>query len=137
MHVAVIGAALALSGCGGNDHGEIRAAIKGYLDAVAEGDGRRACTYLTENAQLGVFEFKFVHIAPDHPQEACAATVTRRAPTERASRLRGAAVNDIAVDGDRAEAKVDGHGVQLVRVDGAWKLNVFGVATDVARAWSS
>ena len=63
---------------------EIKATITGYLSAVANREGKRASGYLTENAQLGIFEFRRVHVGPDHPGEACrpssSATVAHRKP---------------------------------------------------------
>lgn len=129
----LVAIALGFSACGGGENDEIRSTVSGYLDAVAKRDGRRACSYLTENAQLGVFEFKLVHVAPDHPAEACAATVARQAAKRRANRLRDAEVDEIMVDGDHATAKVDGHEIKLENVDGAWKIAVFGLASDISR----
>jgi hypothetical protein len=129
--------ALAAPGCGGRDDGEIRDALTGYLDAVADRDGSRACGYLTENAQLGIFEFKLVHIAPHHPAAACAAIVERRAPSLAANSLRDVQIEQIEVDGDHATTQVGGHEAQLVKVDDEWKIDVFGLASDVADTASS
>jgi hypothetical protein len=131
--LAVSIAALFLAACGGGDGDdggkrEIEATIKGYLAAVADGDGRRACGYLTENAQLGIFEFRRVHVGPDHPGQACAAIVERN---RRPPQTRGVEISGIEIDGDEAEASVSGTPVELRKTDGAWKINVFGLATDV------
>jgi len=133
LKVPLVAAAFILAACGGGDtddgaEREIQAAIKGYLGAVADRDGQRACGYLTENAQLGIFEFRRVHVGPDHPDDACADIVERH---RRPPRTRGVQITGIRIDGDDAEATVAGTPVELKKEDGAWKINVFGVATDV------
>lgn len=135
-----IAACAALAGCGGDGRGgdgrgaderAVAEAVRGYLAAVAERDGARACAHLTRNAQLGVFEFRRVHAAPDHPDEACAEVVRETAARLDEARLRDAAVEEVAVDGDRATARVAGAEALLRRVGGRWLIDAFGLAGDV------
>jgi hypothetical protein len=123
----------ALCACGGGegDDGEVGDAVRGYLSAVADGDERRACGFLTRDAQLRVFRTKRAHAGPDHPARACAAVVASFGPLYGAKRVGRVAVSDIAVDGDRAQARADGLPVKLEKVEGDWKLAVPGLAQDV------
>jgi hypothetical protein len=132
--VLLVGLATLSAGCGGDDRGDeqaIKRVLTTYLSAVAAADGRQACARLTENAQLGVFEFKRAHAGTDHPAEACADTIRRHAPGGRA-RLRARHDVTVRVDGDRADATVDGYEVKLERHSGQWKIATFGLAGDVA-----
>lgn len=129
-------ASLGGAGCGSGDsdpgtEAEAAEVIRGYLVAVAEGDGETACSYLTENAQLGVFEFRFAHVGPDHPARACASVVKRGAPRDE-TMLRRTRVGEVQIDGDTASAKVAGMDASLKWVEDVWRIDVFGLAGRVA-----
>ena len=123
-----------LGGCGGGDGGGedgVADAVRGYLAAVAERDGKRACGYLTRDAQLRTFRARRAHAGADHPAEACATVVATFGPLYGVGRIRAVTVSGIEVDGDRAVARVDGFLVKLVRADDMWKLRTSGLAQDV------
>jgi len=122
---------LTAGSCGGDETDEVKRTISGYLTSVADRNGRAACSHLTKNGQLGVLEFKRAHIGADHPAEACAAVVDRPARQLSASRLRRPQIAKIEIDGDQASAKVDGFEVKLKREDADWRIDTFGLATDV------
>lgn len=129
----LIALSLWLAACGMSAEDDVRDALRAYLSAVAAGDARAACGRLTENGQLGVFEFRKIHAGPDHPGEACAGIAAgTKLPGGGAARLRAAEVGEVTVDGDSAGAVVDGVPVTLERVDGEWLIDVFGLASDVA-----
>ncbi len=132
--VATLIAACGDNGSSERDENRARLVVEGYLAAVAERDGIRACRYLTRNAQLGVFEFKRAHIGTDHPAAACAAAVRREGPRTGQDRLRTAKASDIRISGKRAEAQVGRYPVTLEKVGASWKIATFGLASDVAGA---
>lgn len=121
-------------GGGGDDAEAVERVVSGYLAALAAGDGARACGLLTENAQLGVFEFERVHANPDHPGEACAAVASEYDAGADRDALRSASVGEVVVDGSDAGAVVEGVPVKLRLVEGEWRIDVFGLARDVAEA---
>lgn len=129
--VAAFAAAFVVAGCGGDDTGAIERTVEAYLAAVAERDGAAACAELTENAQLGIFEFRRVHVGPDHPEKACARVVRRQRLAGDRDVLLDPRVEDVEFDGDAATARVNGVEATLKRDDGEWKLDVFGLASDV------
>ena len=119
-------AAIALSGCGGDDREsdekKIEATVSAYYTAFADRDGAKACDQLAAAAARAVVK----------------ATDTRDCPTaiERATkrpdiapyteRFRDAKVVSVTVAGSRATAKVSALGeestVTLVEEDGKWKI---------------
>jgi hypothetical protein len=52
--VAALGLALAVAGCGKSDEDKARDAVRGYFDAVADGDGPEACGHLASEARKGL-----------------------------------------------------------------------------------
>ena len=55
--IAVIALLAALLGCAGAAHDkEVQDTVKTYLDALAEGDGEKACDQLTATAKRGAVE---------------------------------------------------------------------------------
>lgn len=120
-----------LGACGGREDEAVGDAVRAYLAAVADRDGKRACGLLTRGAQLRTFRTRRAHAGADHPSQACAAVVASFGPLYGVERVRGVAVSRIAVEGDRAKARADGFAVKLVKVDGEWKLARSGLAQDI------
>ena len=108
--------------------------VRGYLGAVADRDGPRACRHLTRSAQLRTFRSRAAHAARDHPAQACATVVESFGPLYGRARVKRVAVSEIAVDGDRAEARAGRFPVKLEKVDGKWKIAVSGLAQEVGDA---
>ena len=117
-----------LGACGGGDEDKVGDVVRGYLDAVADRDGKRACAFLTRDAQLRTFRRRRAHAGADHPAEACATVVGTFGPLFGVGRIRDVDVNRIAVDGDRARARAAGFRVRLEKVEGEWRLSVSGLA---------
>ncbi len=117
--------------CGESDEGEVADAVRGYLAAVADRDGRRACAFLTPEAQLRVFRARRAHAGADHPAEACATVVESFGALHGVGRLRRVGISRIEIQGGRARAHADGVPIKLEKVAGTWKLAVSGVGQDV------
>ena len=105
--------------------------MRGYLAAVADRDGRRACGFLTREAQLRTFTTRRAHAGRDHPAEACATVVASFAALYGPRRLRRVTLSRIAVADDRARARADGFRVRLEKVGDDWKIAVSGLAQDI------
>jgi hypothetical protein len=122
-----------LGGCGGGESEDekVADAVHGYLAAVADRDGRRACRFLTREAQLRTFTRRRAHAGRDHPAQACAAVVGSFASLYGPGRIRRVTVSRIAVAGDSARARADRFRVRLEKVQGDWKLAVSGLAQDI------
>lgn len=132
----VVPAVLAACGDSGSappDEAAAADAVDGYLHAVSEGDGMRACSYLTEEAQLLVFDHRLVDVSANNPQRACARIVDRnRLQGERSARaLRRVAVERVEVDGHAATAYLDGTEVRLRAEDGTWRIDRMGLGESV------
>ena len=124
-------ASLGACGDGQGDDGKVGDAVRGYLAAVGDRDGTRACGFLTRAAQLRTFRRRRAHLGADHPRQACATVVATFGALCGPGRLRRVTVSRIAVMGDRARARVDGFAVRLKKVEGDWKIAVSGLAQDV------
>lgn len=129
--LALVLASLGACGVGTGEDDEVGDAVRGYLAAVADRDGRRACSFLTREAQLRTFRTRTAHAGPDHPAEACATVVASFAPLYGRGRIRRATVSRITVTDDRASARADGFRVRLEKVRGEWKIAVSGLAQDI------
>ncbi len=99
---------VAMSACAQeSDEEEIQAVVRGYLEAVADGDYDRACGHLSEAVKRDMTRFAEENLpemeSPDCAQmlESFLAGADREALT---TRLRAAAEKDIAVtvEGERA-----------------------------------
>lgn len=136
QRAACIWLALALAslgGCGdgGSEDEQVGDAVRGYLAAVADRDGRRACSFLTREAQLRTFTTRRAHAGRDHPAQACATVVASFGGLYGPGRIRRVDVSRVAVAGDRARARADGFRVRLEKVRGDWKIAVSGLAQDI------
>ena len=120
-----------LGACGESEDEKVDDTVRGYLAAVADRDGRRACSFLTREAQLRTFTTRRAHAGRDHPAEACASVVASFGPLYGTGRIRRVEVSRIAVTGDRARARADGFRVRLEKVRGDWKIASAGLAQDI------
>jgi len=135
--------ALALGGCGGDDDGgggstagggeeeQVRGAVKGYLTAVAEGDGDAACDLLSAASRETV-----ERLAEQVDAEGCVdafenAIAQAEVDVEEArASLEELEIADVEIDGDRATVSIRREGAEesgaLVREDGAWRVDIDG-----------
>jgi hypothetical protein len=110
----------AFAGCGpfGGDSPED--VIKDFSEAVADGDGEKACDLVTD-------EYREQELGGDQCEEQVEQGA-EAASDEELDRLRDIEVSDVEEDGDKATAKVKAEGededeVELEKVDGDWKLS--------------
>ena len=125
---AVAALATLVAGCGGGESPEAaaRATVQRYLSALGRGDAAAACRELTDQSRQKLAEFGKAQLrlrAGSCEKTIDAALHAPNGPLLR--KLGRAKITSVAVDGDRAEASVAGVGqrVQLVRADGAWRID--------------
>jgi hypothetical protein len=128
--LAVAGAAAA-AGCGGGDGGgddeeRITRVVDDYLTALASGNGERACAQLTPGAQKEAVE-TVTAAFPDAGGMSCEdaiAELSADTDQRRKETMLNPKVEDVAVSGDSATARVKGLSgtARLQRVEDAWKL---------------
>jgi Domain of unknown function (DUF4878) len=110
----------AFAGCGPFGGNSPEDAIKDFSEAVADGDGEKACDLVTD-------DYKEEEFGGDECEEQVEA-FGDEASDEDKDKLRDVEVSDVEEDGDKATAKVKTEGededeVELEKVDGDWKLS--------------
>ena len=133
--ILLTAAALVAAGCGGDDETSSPAgAVRAYNDAVADGDGERACGILDEAAQEELRQ-----ATQGDARGSCQQIIDLLSAfydDATKDRLRDAEV-EAATEGDRAAARLRspaGFGgpdreqtIELRRVDGEWKIVSLGL----------
>jgi hypothetical protein len=123
-------AALAAGGCGGSTptpEQEVRDTIEAYNSAIAAGDGKRACGYLTPE---GVRQ-----VSRKHPEGRLAACSENLAGQHKAPGFEQAAsdfrITEVAVHGNEAQVRATtepkaGSNInfRLLKQAGAWKIDL-------------
>ena len=125
-------AALAAAGCGGDDSGgggddesQVREVVTSYTAAIADGDGDKACGYLSENARAEVDK-----AAQTLKADGCAGVLEKAAEgatDAEVEKVKNIEVTSVKITGDRATAqtKVEGESgtpAILIKEDGDWKI---------------
>jgi hypothetical protein len=124
----------ALAGCGGDDDsdssgsdrgydpaGEVRSVLNDYFDALAAGDGDKACSFLSEDGRKKI---------EDAGNGKCADLVEAGVEQTGTEPYKDVKLTSIEVTNDRATThyslKVEGQSIEadqeLVKEDGDWKL---------------
>ena len=129
----IVLSALSLAACGdddeakpsGSDADQVKAAMTAYLKATAEGDGKTACSHLTDKARKLAAEAQG---AKAKTCEGVVAEAARGMRDEYRERLRAVRAEDVDVklDGDHAVAKAAGATADLVRHDEHWLVHALG-----------
>jgi hypothetical protein len=112
-----------LAGCGENNRDEIESAVRGFDSALAEGDGAKACEFLSETALVEI-----------ERRGDCAKLATglslRGGRTAREVKALGSAkVSNVTVQETVATAQVQAPGgypsrpVELEEAEGKWKIS--------------
>ena len=128
LPAVVAAAALALSACGGgdspSDEQKIRTAVREYFSAFSEGDGAKACAYLTTETRARIVEAA----KTDDCADAMKAAAERPDVKPYVERFRDVEVLDVKIAGAEASAKVRAIGqettVPLEKEEDDWKLTV-------------
>ena len=138
LTLVAIAALIAFAGCGGDDEASSPAgAVRAYNDAVADGDGERACGYLDPAAQEELRQS-----TQGEARKSCREIIELLAAfydDATKKRLRDARVA-ATTEGDRAAARLRSPGalggpeqeqtLELRRVDGEWKIVSLGITID-------
>ena len=131
-------AALVATGCGDDSEASSPvAAVRAYNDAVADGDGKRACGHLDPSARE-----ELRHSTQGDARSSCEKTIELLSDfydDATKKRLRDARVT-ATEDGDRAAARLSSPGsfggpdseqtLELRRKDGDWKIVSLGLAVE-------
>ena len=115
------------AGCGGGDDGAAtpEAAYEAYFDAVADGDGEKACGYLTEPYQAEIAK-EVADLGESGEEASCedAVSIAQIFFSEAEPNLK-----DVEIRGDTATGFDPGIGVfeprtvEFERIEGDWKIS--------------
>ncbi|HET6494689.1 MAG TPA: hypothetical protein VFH61_04885 [Thermoleophilia bacterium] len=124
--VLVVAALLALAGCG-SDEDNVSDAVTTYYDALADGDGEKACDQLSGNGTRELVAFANEQL-PELGTLDCASIVEQFSGLigeDERNILRDAEVTDVEIDGDEATAQIEGATASpvLVKSDGDWLID--------------
>jgi hypothetical protein len=142
LSVAVLSiAALAVGGCGGDDSGgggggggggsddeaQIRDIVSNYATAIADRDGDKACSYLTDAARQQLESLAKTLDVDDCP--AVMEKVTEDVSSDDRDKLADITITSVKVNGDRAVVQVEADGVKgdpstLIKQGDDWKIDV-------------
>ncbi len=112
---AVVVAAVA-AGCGGSEEAQVRDRAKAFVDAIRTRDGKRACSYLTDNGRSVYTQLGDVPC----DQGILAAPFATRAKVGKAHVKGDAATVDLNVPGGPPVV------VSLKKQGGSWKVDSTG-----------
>jgi hypothetical protein len=119
-----------LTGCGsdgeprvGSDREQVEAAMTGYLEALADGDGEEACRHVAERAQRDLATIADARSCADPIEK-----LHEALDEEQRDKLRDSRAARIRIDGARAEVTIaGGDTIPFEKVDGGgWKAVAFG-----------
>ena len=117
--------ALALGACGGDDEGsdtdQVTAAIEDSYAAFAEGDAEAFCDTLSPDY---LADFKDYWGGCDTET---LESVGGEVGGEDTAALESPEISDVDIEGDTAQTTVNGEDLEVVNVDGEWKLDDFDV----------
>ena len=124
-----LGAVTALAGCGdsgsepstSSDREQIEAAMTSYLDAVADGDGDKACGHLAAGAQKDLATLAGGSSCPDAVEQ-----MSEALDGKSREQLRSGRIDRVVIDGTTAKATVaSGDTIPLEKSGDAWKVTEF------------
>jgi hypothetical protein len=106
----------------------INAAVTGLYDALADGDGGKACGLLSTTVEQQLK--KGLEASPQYKGKSCAevlTTISKNYPEEVRTRLRGLQIKQAKTNGDKAVAVFSAPGaaaakISMAREDGSWKV---------------
>lgn len=119
---------LLLTGCGGGgDQAAVKQTVTTYLTALADGNGARACSQLTDTEALAVVS-SISQQLPELNVSSCADAMTKVSRSlggDGAAKLRAAKVTNVKVAGSSASATVAGGSTtaRLTKVGGHWYIS--------------
>ncbi len=125
LAVVAIGLGATIAGCGtSSDSEKAGNAVESYLAAIAQGEGTTACDLLSTKAQAeAVAAARDAGFAAATCEQAVKA-MSAGLETRDRSLLRLATISDVTIDGDTAEARVEGgDAVTLEKSGDTWKIS--------------
>jgi hypothetical protein len=112
-----------LAGCGGSDTPED--VTRDFLQAMADGDGERACDLLTGDARREMLVAGAFFDAGDGGCPGAIEGITETLDEGELAKLRDAEVEEVEVNGDQATVKVkDGDPAHLRKIEGEWRIDL-------------
>jgi hypothetical protein len=110
------------------DSKAINAAVTGLYNALADGDGSKACSLLSSKVEQQLT--KGLEASPQYKGKDCAevlSILSKNYPEQVRTRLRGLQIKQVKTKGDSAVAVFRGPGaatakISVVREDGGWKI---------------
>jgi Domain of unknown function (DUF4878) len=126
LGLAAVAASTCLSACGASDGDRIKDAVRGYIQAVLDDNGKAACALLTADAAR-VFVEK---VRAQTQTSDCATAFKQEAATlkdDEKAIYRSAVLSGVTVNGDTATVTVKFTGVnkdiRLKKQNGDWKID--------------
>ena len=124
---ALIAAALvALPGCGESEEDKVADTIQSYLKAFTEGDGEKACGFLSEDTRRA-FVAQVGTLLRTNDCGRALEQVRKGVRRQALDALKEARVSNVKVDGERATATVEARGrssrTELAKTEGDWKIS--------------
>ncbi|MEA2671314.1 MAG: hypothetical protein QOG45_1534 [Chloroflexota bacterium] len=126
LGLAAVAASTCLSGCGASDSDRIKDAVRNYIQAVLDDNGRLACDLLTPDAARAFVE----KVRSTTKTSDCATAFKQEAATlkdDDKAIYRSAVLAGVDVTGDTATVTVRFTGVdkkiQLKKVKGDWRID--------------
>jgi hypothetical protein len=117
--------ALALAGCGGGGHEDVKLVLREYINAFADGDGKKVCSLMTAATRRQIIERVGVLTGTTDCAKAMEA-VRRQAGPDALHAYRNSKIGDVEVNGNTAHANVTGPSgstpATLQKVAGEWKV---------------
>ncbi|HEX6493189.1 MAG TPA: hypothetical protein VF112_06730 [Candidatus Dormibacteraeota bacterium] len=126
LALAAVAAASLLGGCGQSDSDKIKDAVRNYIQAVLDDNGKAACDLLTADAAK-----QFVEKVKDQVKSTdCATAFKTEAGTlkdDEKAVYRSAVLKGVTINGDKALVTVQFTGVNkdisLEKMNGDWKIS--------------
>lgn len=126
LALAVLGVATSLAACGKSDQDQIKDAVRNYIQAVLDDDGRAACNLLTADAAKAFVD----KVKAQLKTSDCATAFKTEAGTlneEEKAVYRSAVLKGVTINSDKAIVTVQFTGaskdISLQKVNGDWRIS--------------
>ena len=121
-----VGVLLAVAGCGDSEEDRVKETVDTYFEAFVDSEGDKACELLSDEARRDVVRQVGDQIGTKNCGDAMN-RVRATLDTESVEALRGAQVQRVEIEGDRATVTLETNGrstdAQMERVGGDWRVS--------------